>query len=102
MAFKSFLKNWGPFRLVRAIRWPWQSKSARSTEHFADVADRLAESRGDNITALPADRSKSSIENVAAAAKDYGISIFSGESDSMGKAAGGYRASRKRRDRKRS
>ena len=76
------------------------SKSAPDTEHLADAAERLGKVRGDNVTSLPADRGTSSIDNVAAAAKDYGLSRFSGESDAIGKTGGSYRAAKKRRDHK--
>jgi hypothetical protein len=76
------------------------SKSAPDTEHLADAAERLEEVRGDNVTRLPADRGTSSMDNAAAAAKDYGLSRFSGETDAMGKTGGSYRAAKKRRDRK--
>jgi hypothetical protein len=57
------------------------------------AAERLADVRGERITALPADSDPTSSENVHAAAKDYGVSRFSGETDALGAAADGYRSS---------
>lgn len=65
---------------------------------LSEPAKRLAEMRGDNVSALPADRGATSMENIEAAAKDYGLSRFSGESDSLEGAADSYRSSKKRSD----
>ena len=53
--------------------------------------------RGDRVTAMPADHKPSSIENVQSAAKDYGLSRFSGETDALGDAADAYRSASKRK-----
>ncbi len=68
-------------------------------EQMDKAAQRLATMRGDRVTALPADAEPTTSENVAAAAKDYGLSRFSGESDALGSAAGGYRSSRSKKSR---
>lgn len=67
---------------------------ASNTEHLSKAVEKLDELRGDNITALPGDNRPTASENVAAAAKDYGLSRFSGETDAMGGAADGYRSSK--------
>ena len=69
-------------------------------ERLGKAAERLSKVRGDKVTAMPADPGDNPSANVAAAAKDYGLSRFSGESDAMGQASGSYRAAKKRRDRK--
>ena len=69
-------------------------------EELRSAAQHLAEVRGDQVTALPADHQPNSIENVAAAAKDYGLSRFSGESDALGMAADGYRPASKPKKRR--
>jgi len=73
-----------------------RTQTPETFDQAAQAAERL---RGDKVTAMPADHMPSSIENVSAAAKDYGLSLFSGESDAMGLAGGGYRASKKHRRR---
>ncbi len=87
-------------QLVRRLA----SVFGRRTEHsstdrskkFDRAARRLAEVRGDRVTALPADPGANSMENVAEAARDYGLSRFSGETDAMAGAAKSYRSSRRR------
>ncbi len=72
-----------------------------SFSEFGDAAQAAADLRGDRVTPMPSDHAPSSIDNVTAAAKDYGISRLSGESDAMGQASGSYRAAKKRRNRRR-
>ena len=66
-------------------------------EDLTRASQRLAEARGDRVTAMPADHKPSSIENVQSAAKDYGLSRFSGETDALADAADGYRSASKRK-----
>lgn len=72
---------------------------ARSYSGFEEAARATADSRGDKVTAMPPDDTPSAIDNVSAAAKDYGLSRFSGESDALAQASGSYRAAKKRRRR---
>ncbi|MCP3936859.1 MAG: hypothetical protein GY708_15970 [Actinomycetia bacterium] len=65
--------------------------SPRPSDKMTRATKRLRTMRGDHITPGPADPSPSSIDNVTAAAKDYGLSRFSGETDALGGAAKGYR-----------
>ncbi len=93
MGIRSFMSAVFPKRPRQdADRTP----TPETTDKAAQAAARL---RGDKVTAMPADHRPNSIENVSAAARDYGLSLFSGESDAMGSAAAGYRATKKRRRR---
>ena len=59
-----------------------------------EAAARLQELRGDKIsTTAPLDAPNSS-DNIAAAAKDFGMGAFSGGTEAIGGASGGYRSSR--------
>ena len=69
-------------------------------ERLSDAASKLDDVRGDRITPGPADSSPNASDNVAAAAKDFGLTRFSGESDALGGAAGGYRAAKSRKERR--
>ena len=66
-------------------------------EDLTRASEHLAEIRGDRITAMPAANESSSIENVQSAAKDYGLSRFSGETDALEDAADAYRSASRRK-----
>ncbi len=76
-----------------------RSDVAENIERLTDATDALNEMRGDRVSAQPPDRETSAVDNVAAAAKDYGLSRFSGETDAMGGAAKSYRAAKTRKQR---
>ncbi len=76
--------------------------SSDSSKRLAELSDALTDLRGDRVSAQSPKHgmSTSAVENVAAAAKDYGLSRFSGETDAMGAAAKSYRPAKTRRQRK--
>ena len=64
-----------------------------NARRLGELAENLDEFRGDRVTPAAPDASSSTMDNVAAATKDYGLSRFSGETDAIGDAAKGYRSS---------
>lgn len=70
------------------------------TDRLANASEALEDLRGDNLEPQPPTGGPSSLDNVAAAAKDYGLSRFSGESDAMGGAAKSYRPAKSRKQRR--
>ncbi len=68
------------------------SKISRNTQRLTDASIVLEEMRGDNVSPQPPNNGPSAVDNVAAAAKDYGLSRFSGETDALASAAKSYRA----------
>ncbi len=91
------------FRRVRSFFLPRHARSEDSEKRnsLADATKVVQEMRGDHVSPQPAGRGALATDNVAAAAKDYGLSRFSGETDALGSAAKSYRASKTRRQRKR-
>ncbi len=75
-------------------------KVSRNTQRMADATTVLDQMRGDRISPQPAENGPSTTDNIAAAAKDYGLSMFSGETDALAGAAKSYRAPKTRRQRK--
>ncbi|MDW3179126.1 MAG: hypothetical protein R8J94_17160 [Acidimicrobiia bacterium] len=72
-----------------------------NTSRLAEASDVLDDLRGDRLSPQPPDHGTSAVDNVAAAAKDYGLSRFSGESDALAGAAKSYRPAKSRKQRKR-
>ncbi len=98
MRYGSDVRVLGGIRRLIGRRGSDDTSSDRvRSRRFRRATEELTELRGDRISALPPDHATSATENVAAAAKDYGLSRFSGETDALGSAADGYRSSRKRR-----
>ncbi len=77
-----------------------QPDVSKNTSRLAQASDALDDLRGDRLSAQPPDRGTSAVDNVAAAAKDYGLSRFSGESDALAGAAKSYRPAKSRKQRK--
>lgn len=75
--------------------------SKRNAKRMAKASEALSEMRGERVSPQSADHGTTSMENIAAAAKDYGLSRFSGETDAMSGAAKSYRPAKSRRQRKR-
>lgn len=76
------------------------SPVSENTSRLAEASEALDDLRGDRLSPQPPDHGTSAVENVAAAAKDYGLSRFSGESDALGGAAKSYRPAKSRKQRK--
>ena len=88
MAFRDRLR--GLFRSSADRRSVGLEENAR---RLGELAENLDEFRGDRVTPAAPDASTSTMDHVAAATKDYGLSRFSGETDALGDAAQGYRSS---------
>lgn len=67
---------------------------------LADASEALEELRGDRLAPQPPSGEPNVADNVAAAAKDYGLSRFSGETDAMSGAAKSYRPAKTRKQRR--
>lgn len=75
--------------------------SKRNAKTMAKASEALSEMRGDRVSPQPAGHGTTAMENLNAAAKDYGLSRFSGETDAMAGAKKSYRPAKSRRQRKR-
>lgn len=72
---------------------PSSSEASANTTKLSDAAKTLAEQRGDNVSAQPAERGGYSTENVKNAARDLGPNIFNGP-DAIGDVGENYRSSK--------
>lgn len=93
---------------MRVIRWVRSILGIKGRSNSRDLDDYVSDlqaasrdlsaMRGDNVTpGSPDTQTLPPHRRVAAAAREYGLSRFSGETEALPKAAEGYRPSGKRR-----
>jgi len=78
---------------IRSLFGRTSVDESTNSDRLREAAAVLAEKRGDNASAQPAERGGYSTDNVKNAARDLGPNVFTGP-DAIGEVGKGYRSSK--------